>query len=154
MKEVIEQKGMISISDPACGAGGMLLACVEECLALSFDPRQVLQLHAQDIDRDCMNMTYIQLAALELQAIVIHGNTLTHEVWESRPTPQMRYFWHWHQENVEPELKLQQMLAMMCDVEQREAKKDGPPCQPDIILPPITTANTQQLQLDLGPSVE
>ena len=37
-------------------------------------------------------MTFIQLAALDLQAMVRHGNTLSNEMWESRPTPQLRYF--------------------------------------------------------------
>ena len=43
-------------------------------------------------------MSYIQLAALDLQAIVRHGNTLSGEVSEIRPTPQLRYFDQWLKE--------------------------------------------------------
>jgi hypothetical protein len=32
-------------------------------------------------------MTYLQLSLLNIPAMVVHGDTLRPEVWESRPTP-------------------------------------------------------------------
>lgn len=63
-----------------------------------LDPRSCLQIDCTDISRDAWNMSYIQLAALDLQGIVRHGNTLSGEVFQSRPTPQLRYFDQWLRE--------------------------------------------------------
>lgn len=97
-RSLIEEKGIITISDPACGAGGMLIAAASELFEQQIDPRSCVQFHAVDIDRVCFNMTYIQLAASDLQAVVIHGNSLSLETWEVRPTPQLRYFGQWLEE--------------------------------------------------------
>lgn len=91
----VEEKGLITISDPACGAGALAIAGAEEITAQGVDPRACVQLDCTDISRDAFNMAYIQLSAQNLQAVVRHGNSLSMEIWESRPTPQLRLFQRW-----------------------------------------------------------
>lgn len=109
----IQEKGILRVADPACGAGGMLIATAEECISQGFDPRQVLQFEATDVDRDCANMTYIQLSAMDLQAMVWHGNSLSNEMFESRPTPQLRYFEQWLEQQRAPYQQAQKMLEIL-----------------------------------------
>ena len=97
-KAIYEEKGLITISEPACGGGAMVIADAEELWEQGLDPRSCAQFDCIDVNRNAFNMTYIQLSALGLQAVVRHGNTLSNEMWESRPTPQLRYFDEWLKE--------------------------------------------------------
>ena len=88
----VKEKGVITVAEPAVGAGALVIASAEEVASQGIDPRAHLQFDCTDISRDAFNMAYIQLSALGLQAVVRHGNTLSDEYWESRPTPQLRLF--------------------------------------------------------------
>ena len=90
--DVLNKNGIITIADPAVGAGALCIACAETLWQQKIDPRSAAQFDAIDVSRNAFNMAYIQLAALDLQAMVRHGNTLTNEMYEHRPTPQLRYF--------------------------------------------------------------
>ena len=93
--EVLDRQGIITVSDPAVGGGAQLIAVAETLLEQGIDARSAAQFDAIDVSRNAFNMAYIQLSALDLQAMVRHGNTLSMEMWESRPTPQLRYFNEW-----------------------------------------------------------
>ena len=64
------------------------------------------------MSRDAFNMAYIQLSAQNLQAIVRHGNTLSGEYWEHRPTPQLRLFHQW----LERQRRSERLVRAMTDV--------------------------------------
>ena len=85
----IEHQGFVTLADPACGAGGMLIEAANELYRLGYDPKQVMMAQAVDHSRDCFNMAYLQLSLLHIPAMVIHGDSLTQEVWERRPTPML-----------------------------------------------------------------
>jgi hypothetical protein len=91
----VERQGIITVSDPACGAGALVVAGAEEIASQGVDPRACVQFDCTDISRDAFNMAYIQLCAQNLQAMVRHGNSLSGEYWEHRPTPQLRLFDQW-----------------------------------------------------------
>jgi hypothetical protein len=94
-KRIIEEKGLITVQDPACGAGGMLIAVAEEVAKQGYHPGSCVRFYGVDIDRDCFNMTYIQLSLLGLQGIITHGNALSLEEYEVRPTMGARLFDEW-----------------------------------------------------------
>ena len=85
----IEQQGFITLADPACGAGGMLIEAANALYGLGYDPKQVMMAQAVDHSRDCFNMAYLQLSLLNIPAVVIHGDSLTQDTWERRPTPML-----------------------------------------------------------------
>lgn len=91
-QNLLADKGMITLADPAVGGGAMLIASAQALYEQGIDPRSCVQFDAIDVSRNAFNMAYIQLTALDLQAMVRHGNTLSNEMWEHRPTPQLRYF--------------------------------------------------------------
>lgn len=77
--EQLERQGYISVNDPACGAGCMLLAfaraCMEDSKIGNYQPRVLFV--AQDVYKVVAQMCYIQLSLLGCAGYVIVGNTLT-----------------------------------------------------------------------------
>lgn len=82
VEEQIRKHGYVELNEPTCGSGGMVIAAVEEVKAAGFNPVHVFFAVAQDIDRKCCNMTYIQLSLLAIPAAVIWGDTLIVECRE------------------------------------------------------------------------
>lgn len=88
----IKEKGFITIAEPACGGGGMLLAAAKAIEEQGYNPREVMFFDATDISKPCADMAYLQTAILGLSGIVHHGNTLSTKEWSSRFTPVCRVF--------------------------------------------------------------
>jgi len=77
LQERIEKQGWVSVCDPACGAGAMLLAVAEEAKTLGINYHNQLLFACQDIDQTAALMCYIQLSLLGCPGYVKVGNTLT-----------------------------------------------------------------------------
>ncbi|MBE9117268.1 N-6 DNA methylase [Lusitaniella coriacea LEGE 07157] len=87
-EEVIKQQGYLTISEPACGAGSMLIAACEVIAEKGYAPDKAVFFQAVDINQLCFHMSYIQFASLGLSGIVCHGDTLRNELWKQWETPQ------------------------------------------------------------------
>lgn len=77
----------ITVSEPACGAGGMVLAMVKTMLSHGHNPSETMWVQCQDIDRTAAFMCFIQLTVWQIPAVVLVGDTLANEVRESLYTP-------------------------------------------------------------------
>ncbi len=108
----VKAKGVITVAEPAVGAGALVIASAEEVASQGIDPCACVQFDCTDVSRDAFNMAYIQLSALGLQAVVRHGNTLSMEYWESRPTPQLRLFDQWLEQQQRPQRLIQAMRSL------------------------------------------
>lgn len=64
LKEKVEQKGWVSVSDPACGAGALLIAFANKCRANHINYQTSVLFVAQDLDFLAGMMCYIQLSLL------------------------------------------------------------------------------------------
>lgn len=73
------EQGFVRVLEPACGAGGMLIAAAHAMHEAGLNYQQCMHATAIDIDQRCVYMTFIQLALLHVPAVVIHGNGLTGE---------------------------------------------------------------------------
>ena len=75
----IEQQGWIGVSDPACGAGAMLIAFANECLKpeRSINYQTSVLFVAQDIDFIAGCMCYIQLSLLGCPGYVVIDDSLS-----------------------------------------------------------------------------
>lgn len=87
IKEIIDEKGYVTINEPACGSGSMILGLATLMLELGYNPQEQLLIKATDIDKRCVNMCFTQLGYYGLSAIVIHGDTLSNKEWEKQYTP-------------------------------------------------------------------
>lgn len=77
----------VTINEPACGSGTMVIGAVWAMQRKGIDYRRKSFFVAQDIDIRCVWMAYIQLSLYGIPAVVIHGNTLTVEEWSHWYTP-------------------------------------------------------------------
>lgn len=76
LKADVEQKGFISVSDPACGAGALLIAFANSARAHGVNYQEKVLFVAQDIDATAAKMCYIQLTLLGCSACIIIGDSL------------------------------------------------------------------------------
>jgi hypothetical protein len=84
----------ITLSEPACGGGGFILAFAHKLIKNGDNPADKLWVEAIDIDRTTALMCYLQLSLWNIPARVIVGNALTLEMQECFYTPaHYLYFW-------------------------------------------------------------
>ena len=88
MKDKLDEKGYITVNDPACGAGALLIAFANVCRQHKINFQEKVLFIAQDIDLTAALMCYIQLSLLGCNAVIIVGNSLLkpnfhpdNEVW-------------------------------------------------------------------------
>ncbi len=84
VQSLIEERGFITLSEPSCRAGAMVIAFALRLRELGINYQQ--HLHATLVDIDCraVHMAYLQLSLLHIPAVVVHGDTLTlkqHSSW-------------------------------------------------------------------------
>lgn len=72
-----ENAGFFSVSDPACGAGALLIAFANLCRRKNICYHDKVLFVAQDIDLIAGLMCYIQLSFLSCAGYVVIGNTIT-----------------------------------------------------------------------------
>lgn len=86
-QDIIRQDGYITLSEPAAGAGGMVLAYADIVALSGFDLGTTMLVQAVDVSTTAYQMCYLQLAFRGVPAHVIRGNTLSLETFESAWTP-------------------------------------------------------------------
>ena len=87
VKELIGEKGYLTIDEPASGTGTLILAAFQRLREIGFNPQKHLFVRCMDLDCVVANCCYIQLSLLGLPCVVMHGNTLTKEVHETFYSP-------------------------------------------------------------------
>jgi type I restriction-modification system DNA methylase subunit len=73
-------KPMTTINEPACGSGGLLMAVLEELMAQGVNYSERVFIVANDIDRRCVNMCYLQLSFAGAAAMVVQQDTITQRI--------------------------------------------------------------------------
>ena len=86
-KAIIEERGFIRASEPACGAGGMIIALAQALMDEGVNYQQHLHVTAVDVDLTAALMAYVQLSLLHIPAVVVHGDTLRMEEFSHWYTP-------------------------------------------------------------------
>lgn len=86
-KQTIEEQGFIKVSEPCCGAGGMILAFAETMLKHNLNPQKQMIFQGIDIDINCCRMAFIQTSLLGLTGEIVHGDTIALNCWQTFVTP-------------------------------------------------------------------
>jgi len=111
-------KGRVcKINDPACGAGGMLIAGLQVMKEKNFNYQQNAFFIAQDIDARCARMSYIQLSLLGAPAVVYCMNTLTGQEYWHRETI------GYHLSGMEYRLRTEQLIDNVKSFNQEEIEE-------------------------------
>lgn len=75
----------VTVCDPCCGAGCLLIACANVARSYGVNYQQKIAFYAQDVDRITALMCYVQLSILGCKALVRVGNSLTEPPTENMP---------------------------------------------------------------------
>lgn len=85
--DIIAERGYVTIGEPACGAGGMLLAAAQVLEERQHNVRACMLAHAQDVSPLAVRACYLHLALRGVPAVVVQGDTLRMQVWSQDVTP-------------------------------------------------------------------
>lgn len=97
--EVIAEQGFVTVQEPACGAGGMIIAAADAIERRGFDIGRQLYVDGTDISAMCFKMTYLQASLRGIPATIRRGNTLTLETFDQAVTPAFLGFYATHRES-------------------------------------------------------
>lgn len=149
----IEQNGWVSVNDPACGAGALLLAFANECRRpgneINFQTSVLFV--AQDIDFLAGCMCYIQLSIMGCPGYVVIDDTLAHPAtsYDARGliprdgsniwyTPMyFRDVWHWR--------RIWAQMDVMCRAAAPQSEKPHPAPELPAAIEQYTETKTGQL---------
>lgn len=86
LKAKIAEKGFVSVTDPACGAGALLMAFANAARAESINYQTQCLFIAQDIDFTVGCMCYIAMSLMGCPGYVVIGDTLCNPnvTWDRR----------------------------------------------------------------------
>jgi type I restriction-modification system DNA methylase subunit len=80
-------QNFVRVCEPACGAGGMVLAIAQALIESGKNPATAMWAQCQDIDRTAALTCFVQLSLWNIPAVVIVGDTLANDVRECFYTP-------------------------------------------------------------------
>ena len=80
------EMGKITVLEPSCGAGGMIIAAAKVLHQKGINYQQAMDVVAQDLDWKGVYMCYVQLSLLGISAICVQGDTLA-EPYDPHRTP-------------------------------------------------------------------
>ena len=86
--ETFDKKDVVTVNEPACGAGAMCVALCDHLIndrKINYQDR--IRIVAQDVDRTAAHMCYIQLSLIGAQARVVWGDSLKVEAKDVYVTP-------------------------------------------------------------------
>lgn len=73
----VEEQGWVSVNDPCCGGGALLLAFANVCREREINFQTSVLFVAQDLDPTVAMMCYIQLSLMGCPGYVVVGNSIT-----------------------------------------------------------------------------
>lgn len=88
----LKRKPFLTVGEPACGAGGMIIAVAEQFSLAGYPPHRWMFASCVDIDSVATAMCYLQLSLLQIPAEIITGNSLTVQYSRVMRTP--AYYLH------------------------------------------------------------
>lgn len=77
MDQQIENQGYISVCDPTCGAGSLLIAAANKAKQSKYNFQKTVFFVGMDIDPIVAQMCYIQLSLLGCAGYICIGNSLS-----------------------------------------------------------------------------
>ncbi|DAB13809.1 TPA: hypothetical protein CPU00_10845 [Candidatus Gastranaerophilales bacterium HUM_18] len=83
----IENKDIVTLSEPCCGSGGIIIAYAETMKNHNINYQQKLFVEAIDIDELCFQMAYLQLSLYGIPARLMLGDTLAYKFSQIIYTP-------------------------------------------------------------------
>lgn len=83
----ISENGRMNYYEPCCGSGSMIIGLASAMKGKGFNYQTQLVVHCEDLDENCLLMTYVQLSILGISAICQVKDSLSNEVYSTWYTP-------------------------------------------------------------------
>lgn len=83
----VPPRPFLTIYEPACGAGAMVIAMTQALARRGLDYRERLHVTADDLSLTAVHMSYLQLSLLNVPALVNRRDSLTLEHFDTWATP-------------------------------------------------------------------
>lgn len=87
IERLIKEKGFFTVSEPAVGAGAMIIPVAKNLRELGYKPENTFCVMATDIDKRAVYMSYCQFSLMGIPAVIYHGDALSLETWDTWFTP-------------------------------------------------------------------
>ncbi len=124
----IKEKGYITLSEPTCGSGVMILAIAKVLKEKEINYQQNLLVYAVDISEICAYMTYVQLSLYGISAKVFCGDALSQKMNFCLETP-LYFLNYWKFRNVNKAINKEEKSSIEVDKEViskfKEVTKNG-----------------------------
>lgn len=91
LPDTIDENKKLSLCEPTCGSGGMVIAAAQVLQEKGINYQRVLDVVCQDLDWTAVYMCYVQLSLLGVKAIVVQGNTLSEPYTANHPKEKVFY---------------------------------------------------------------
>ena len=153
--EIIAEQGFVTVQEPACGAGGMIIAAADVIEAKGFDIGRQLYVDGTDISPMCFRMSYLQASLRGIPATIRRGNTLSLEVFEHAITPAFLPFYAAHREAFDAWHRGEGRGGISYDAQVTQRDAEAQLIEPEPVKPARPTAQSrprdagQPRQLDL-----
>ena len=90
VQELADGAPYVTLDEPTCGAGGMVIAAAKVLLDRGYNPQTQLLVQCTDLDPVAARMCFVQLSLLGIPACVRIGNSLSQKITREMYTP----FWY------------------------------------------------------------
>lgn len=79
-REIVRERGYVTVYEPCSGAGSTIIAAVKHLRAQGVNTSSELHVTAEDVSQAAVHMSYVQLSLLHVPAMVVCRDTLSGEV--------------------------------------------------------------------------
>lgn len=143
-EEIMDKYGFINLYEPACGTGAMVIATAQELKDRNINYQQAIHVMATDIDPTCVYASYVQFTLLHIPAVVVHGDSLSMEVFSQWLTPShIMGLWDHRIERKQQQKKLRDFI-----ISSSEKENEIPDVSIQEIVPPKDSLRAgQQLKI-------
>ena len=87
LPENLDKNRIYKVQEPACGGGAMVIALAEAFYKKDINFQQNMYVVMTDLSWNAVCMSMIQMSLLGIPATIIHGNSLSLEVYDVFETP-------------------------------------------------------------------
>ncbi len=123
LSSLMASREFITVSEPACGSGGMVLAFAEVMREEGFNPQTQMWAHCIDVDEVVAYMCYLQLSLFHIPAEVTIGNALSMKFRRTLKTPAHYLgFWDSKLERMNEPYKTQEKITKPTQAESIEVE--------------------------------
>lgn len=139
-EKIRAERKPVTVSDPCCGSGGMVLACAK----LMLPDVDLLRVTLQDINPVACDMAYINMTLWGVPAEVVLGSALTAEV---------RSRWaniHWHRIREDERRKGLRILNQLQELTSPPEAGSEPPSNEEDTTPNESAGTSESTHIQIG----